>query len=96
MPGWRYNINNTIKRKKMAFEVEDLRQRGLYVEVHNNDVNKALRKLKKMTQAEGLFQTLRERERYVPPSQQRKKDKARAAKRWQKKLKDLRDQGIAL
>jgi hypothetical protein len=50
MPGWRYNINNTIKRKKMAFEVEDLRQRGLYVEVHNNDVNKALRKLKKMTQ----------------------------------------------
>ena len=79
----------------MAFEIEDLKQRGLYVEIHNNDINKGLRKLKKLVQAEGLMQTLRERERYETPSQKRKKAKARAQKRWQKKLKDLRDQGIA-
>ena len=79
----------------MSFEVEDLKQKGLYVEVHNNDINKGLRKLKKMVQAEGLFQTLRERERFETPSQKRKKAKARAQKRWKKKLKDLRDQGIA-
>jgi len=79
----------------MTFEVTELRQRGLYVEVHNNDINKGLRKLKKLVQAEGLMQTLRERERYETPSQKRKKAKARAQKRWQKKLKDLRDQGIA-
>jgi small subunit ribosomal protein S21 len=69
--------------------MEDIKQKGLRVEVHNNDVNKALRKLKKMTQAEGLFQTLRERERFESPSQQRKKAKARAVKRWQKKQKEI-------
>ena len=46
----------------MAFEIDDLKQKGLYVEVHNGDVNKGLRKLKKLVQAEGLMQTLREPE----------------------------------
>jgi small subunit ribosomal protein S21 len=77
----------------MAFEIEDLRQKGTTVEVHNNDVNKALRKLKKLVQAEGIFQTLRDRERFEKPSVKRKKQKARAVKRWQKKLNELRVQG---
>jgi small subunit ribosomal protein S21 len=77
----------------MAFEIEDLRQNGTHVEVHNNDINKALRKLKKVVQAEGIFQTLRERERFEKPSVKRKKEQARASKRWQKKLKDYREQG---
>lgn len=77
----------------MAFEIEDLRQNGTFVEVHNNDMNKALRKLKKVVQAEGIFQTLRERERFEKPSVKKKKQQARAVKRWQKKQKDLRDQG---
>jgi len=77
----------------MAFEIEDLRQNGTFIEVYNNDVNKALRKLKKVVQAEGIFQTLRERERFEKPSVKRKKEHARAQKRWQKKLKDYREQG---
>lgn len=77
----------------MSFEIEDLRQKGTYVEVHNNDVTKALRKLKKVVQAEGIFQTLRERERFEKPSVKRKKQQARAVKRWQKKQRDLREQG---
>jgi small subunit ribosomal protein S21 len=77
----------------MSFEVEDLKQKDTYVEVHNNDVNKALRKLKKVVQAEGIFQTLRERERFEKPSMKRKKQKARAVKRWQKKMRELREQG---
>jgi small subunit ribosomal protein S21 len=72
-----------------------LKQKGLMVEVHNNDVNKALRKLKKLVQAEGLLQTLRDRERFESPSQQRKKSKARAVKRWQKKLRELKAAGVA-
>jgi ribosomal protein S21 len=78
----------------MAFEVEDLRQKGLYVEVNNNDVNKALRKLKKLIQGERLMQTLREREFYESKGAKRKKAKARAQKRWQKKAKELRDSGV--
>ena len=77
----------------MSFEYEDIKQKGTLVEVHNNDVTKALRKLKKVVQAEGIFQTLRERERYEKPSVKRKKEQARAQKRWQKKLKDYREQG---
>jgi small subunit ribosomal protein S21 len=76
-------------------ELENVRQRGLFVEVHNGDVTKALRKMKKIIQQDGIFQTLRDRERFETPSQQRKKAKARAVKRWQKKLKELRTQGIA-
>jgi small subunit ribosomal protein S21 len=77
----------------MSFEIEDLRQKGTLVEVHNNDVTKALRKLKKVVQAEGIFQTLRERERFEKPSVKRKKQQARAVKRWEKKQRDLREQG---
>jgi small subunit ribosomal protein S21 len=77
----------------MSFEIEDLRQKGTFVEVHNNDVTKALRKLKKVVQAEGIFQTLRERERFEKPSVKRKKQQARAVKRWEKKQRDLREQG---
>ena len=60
--------------------------RGLYVRVKNNDVNKAMRKLKKMITAEGLMQELRAREFYEPPSVKRKREKAQARKRWQRKL----------
>ena len=77
----------------MSFEYEDIRQKGCYVEVHNNDVTKALRKLKKIIQGEGIFQTLRERERFEKPSVKRKKQQARAVKRWQKKLRDYNEQG---
>ncbi len=75
----------------MAFEYEDLRQKGLYVEVHNNDVNRALRKLKKTIQNEGIFQTLREREFYQSKGAKRKKAKARAVKRWQKKQREMKE-----
>jgi len=77
----------------MSFEYEDLRQKGTRVEVYNNDVTKALRKLKKVVQAEGIFQTLRERERFEKPSVKRKKQMARAVKRWQKKVREFKEQG---
>jgi small subunit ribosomal protein S21 len=77
----------------MSFEYEDIKQKGTLVEVHNNDINKAMRKLKKVVQAEGIFQTLRDRERFEKPSVKRKKEMARAVKRWQKKIKDYREQG---
>jgi len=77
----------------MSFEYEDLKQKGTKVEVYNNDVTKALRKLKKVVQAEGIFQTLRERERFEKPSVKRKKQMARAVKRWQKKVREFKEVG---
>jgi len=59
--------------------------RGLVVTVVNNDVNRALRKLKKKVNNDGLLKELRERQYYEKPSAKRKKAKAAARKRWLKK-----------
>ena len=70
----------------MSFEFEDLKQKGTYVEVHNNDVNKALRKFKKRLQDEGWFNELREREHYVKPTTKRKLKLAAAKRRLKKQI----------
>jgi small subunit ribosomal protein S21 len=66
--------------------------KGLYVEVRNNDVNRAMRKLKKMINNEGISQEMRERESVEKPSMTKKKARAAARKRWvkqQEKSKEI-------
>lgn len=64
---------------------------GMYVEVRNNDVNRAMRKLKKMLNNEGVFKDLRDREHFEKPSIKRKKAKAAARKRWLKQMEKNKD-----
>jgi small subunit ribosomal protein S21 len=59
---------------------------GTKVYVKNNDINRAMRKLKKILQQEKVFQDIRERECFEKPSLKRKRAKASAVKRWQKYL----------
>lgn len=61
---------------------------GLKVEVRDNDINKALRLLKKKVQDDGLLQELRRREFYEKPTTERKRKKAAGIARYQKKLRD--------
>jgi small subunit ribosomal protein S21 len=68
---------------------DDSYKRGLTIKVKNNDVNRALKKLKKLMQQEGIFQELRKREYFEKPSLKRKREKAQAVKRWQKKQTEL-------
>ena len=66
--------------------------KGLYVEVRNNDVNRAMRNLKKMINNEGISQEMRERESFEKPSMTKKKARAAARKRWvkqQEKTKEI-------
>jgi small subunit ribosomal protein S21 len=58
--------------------------RGLFVEVFNNDINKAMRKLKKKIADDGLMQELRQREFYESKGSQRRKAKLAAIRRYQK------------
>ena len=74
----------------MSFELEDIRQRGTLIEVHNNDVNKALRKFKKRLQDEGWFNELREREHYVSPGIKKRKNLAAAQIRERKRQSQWR------
>jgi small subunit ribosomal protein S21 len=65
----------------------DTGQKGLRVEVWNNDINKALRRFKKKVQEDGILQELREREHYTKPSEKRAKAKKAGRARWLKKQK---------
>ena len=54
------------------------------VDVRNNNVDQALRVLKKKLQLDGLFNELREREHYVGKSEKRSRAKAAAIRRQKK------------
>ena len=53
-------------------------KQGLYVQVRNNDVSRAIRKLKRLMQDEGIILEMRKRKYYVKPSEKRAKAKAEA------------------
>lgn len=57
------------------------------VTVQDDNVEKALRKLKKKVADSGLLLELQKRQQYTKPSVQRKLDSAQAKKRWIKYIK---------
>lgn len=58
---------------------------GLYVKVHNNNINTAISQLKKMINEDGLKKEMREKEHYTSKSEKRRKEKAAAIRRAQKR-----------
>jgi small subunit ribosomal protein S21 len=54
---------------------------GLYVKVHNNNINTAISQLKKMINEDGLKKEMREKEQYTSKSERRRKEKAAAIRR---------------
>lgn len=61
------------------------------VEVRNNNVEKAMRILKKKQKRDGFFQLLRSKEFYSKPSEQKREDRKKNIANW-KRTKKLRDQ----
>jgi small subunit ribosomal protein S21 len=72
----------------MAYR-EPRAKQGLKVEVRNNDINRAWRKLKRLLQDEGVLQEFRDRKHYVKPSEKRARAKAAGRARWMKKKREL-------
>ena len=64
-------------------------KRGLTVEVRNNDVTRAWRKLKRLLQDEGVLQELRDRKQFTKPSEKRRRAKAAGQARWRKKKAEI-------
>jgi small subunit ribosomal protein S21 len=62
--------------------------KGKTVLVHEGNVEKALRKFKKIVADSGLLQEVRDRQEYVKPTIRRKVAKGQAKRRWQKYLRD--------
>ena len=62
------------------------------VEVRNNNVDKALRILKKKLQQDGFFNELREREHYTSKGEKKRHAKAAAIRRLKKERKKRLDE----
>lgn len=58
---------------------------GLSVEVRNNDIARASRRLKKIVTNEGIIKEIRDRKEYTKPSTIKRLAKKAARKRWLKK-----------
>ncbi len=69
--------------------IKEPKKRGLVVSVRETEnINQALRRLKKKVEEVGLLEELRRRESYEKPTSARKRAKSAAKARWQKKLRD--------
>ena len=58
------------------------------IQVHDNNVEKALRKLKKKVTDSGILQEVRDRQEFIKPTVKRKLAKNQAKRRWKKYLRD--------
>lgn len=70
---------------------EQEKWQGIYVEVHNNDLNRALRKFKKKLSDDGILQDIRKKEFYESKGTKRRKEKLAAIRRWQKQRQKDQD-----
>ena len=64
---------------------------AMKVVVHNNDITKSLRTLKKKMQNEGIFNELRERTGFKSRGEKRRLEKAAGRRRYLKKQQKLKD-----
>ena len=67
------------------------RQLSVEVQVRDNNVDQALRALKKKMQREGLYREMRMRRHYEKPSEKRAREKAEAVRRYRKLLRKRRE-----
>lgn len=61
------------------------------VTVRDNNVDQALRVLKKKMQREGIFREMKMRRDFEKPSEKRKREKGEAVRRWRKVERKRKD-----
>jgi small subunit ribosomal protein S21 len=61
------------------------------VNVRDNNVDQALKVLKKKMQREGLFREMKLRRDFEKPSEKKKREKAESVRRWRKMERKKRD-----
>ena len=59
----------------------------MQVFVRDNDINSALRVLKRKMQLEGIFREIRRRGSYEKPTERRSRENAEASRRYRKAMK---------
>ncbi len=61
------------------------------VNVRENNVDQALRALKKKMQREGIFREMKSRRNFEKPSEKKKREKIEAVRRWRKLERKRKD-----
>tara|TARA_B100000282_G_C31736825_1_gene493929 strand:- start:3038 stop:3286 length:249 start_codon:yes stop_codon:yes gene_type:complete len=79
-------MKNFKRRDKNAKEP------SMKIYVRNNDINGAIRILKKKLMKEGLFQELRERTHHTTRGEKRRRAKAAGTRRFQRKMEKRRQE----
>ncbi len=59
------------------------------IKVNNNDVNYAIKKLKRKLQQDGMFRELRNRRSYEKPSVRRRRKQKESQRRLRKKMRRM-------
>lgn len=85
---WRKNDEGNYQKPKQEF----VKPKGMVVLVKNNDVQKALRKLKRMLKDDGLMDELRNKSHYRKPSEVKREKRKAGRARWLKKRREIRNQ----
>lgn len=65
------------------------KNKGLSVEVKNDDFNRALRTFTKKVQEAGVLKEVRDRMSYEKPAVEKQRKKKQARKRWEKSVEGL-------
>ncbi|MDZ7790125.1 MAG: 30S ribosomal protein S21 [Xanthomonadales bacterium] len=63
----------------------------MQVHVRDNNVDQALRALKKKMQREGVFREMKLRRHYEKPSEKKARERAEAVRRWRKLQRKRRE-----
>ena len=74
----------------MLFEIPHYKQKqvqNMYVSVRDNNVDQALRVLKKKMQREGMFREMKNRRAYEKPSERRAREMAESTRRVRKLMR---------
>jgi small subunit ribosomal protein S21 len=86
--------NDQSNIKSYSPNLKKFKKPGIEVEVRNNNVEKALRILKKKLQEDGLFNELREREAFMSKGERRRRARASGKRREKKRLEErMSEQG---
>ena len=76
-----------VHRKKRQFGNETKERQILFVAVRDNNVDQALRVLKKKMQREGLFREMKNRRAFEKPSERRARETAESTRRVRKLMR---------
>ena len=91
-PKYNKPFNKNRDNKPFVKKEFEPKPQGLQVIVRNNDIQKALRKLKRIIKDDGLLDEIKNKSHYRKPSEIKREKRKAGRARWLKKRKETKNQ----